>query len=130
MLPLYDSIPTRRFPVVTVALIAANAAVWLLYQVPSLERSVYDLGFIPCEVDGACADQGLVWPINVFTSMFSHGSWAHILGNLLLPIAVGKEHNRHPIAAARILQQAELLTGEFCSVILSPAALAPWNGLE
>jgi membrane associated rhomboid family serine protease len=83
VLPLHDNIPTRRFPVVTVALIAANAAVWLLYQVPSLDRSVYDLGFIPCEVDGDCADQGFVWPINVFTSMFAHGSWMHILGNLL-----------------------------------------------
>ena len=83
MLPLHDNIPTRRFPVVTVALIVANAAVWLLYQVPNLERSVYDLGFIPCEVDGGCADQGFVWPINVFTSMFAHGSWMHLVGNLL-----------------------------------------------
>jgi hypothetical protein len=83
VLPLHDNIPTRRFPVVTVALIAANAAVWLLYQVPNLDRSVSDLGFIPCEVDGACADQGFVWPLNVFTSMFAHGSWMHILGNLL-----------------------------------------------
>jgi membrane associated rhomboid family serine protease len=83
LLPLYDNIPTRRFPVVTVALIAANAAVWLLYQVPDLERSVFDIGFIPCEVDGDCANVGFVWPVNVFTSMFAHGSWAHILGNML-----------------------------------------------
>jgi membrane associated rhomboid family serine protease len=83
VIPLYDRVPSRRFPFVTVALIAANAAVWLLYQVPDLEESVYQLGFIPCEVDGDCANQGLPWPVNVFTSMFSHGSWAHIIGNLL-----------------------------------------------
>jgi membrane associated rhomboid family serine protease len=29
MLPLFDNIPTRRFPLVTYALIAANFAVWL-----------------------------------------------------------------------------------------------------
>jgi len=83
VIPLYDRVPSRRFPLVTVALIAANAAVWLLYQVPDLVGSVYQLGFIPCEVEGDCANQGLAWPLNVFTSMFSHGSWAHILGNLL-----------------------------------------------
>ena len=83
MLPLYDNIPTRKFPIVTVALIAANAAVWLLYQVPDLEDSVYRLGFIPCEADGSCDGVGYSWPVNVFTSMFAHGSWAHIIGNML-----------------------------------------------
>jgi rhomboid family protein len=83
MIPLYDSVPTRRFPVVTVGLILANAAVWLLYQVPQLDESVLELGFIPCEVDGGCANVGLSWPLNVFTSMFAHGGWAHIIGNML-----------------------------------------------
>ena len=83
MLPLRDNIPTRRVPVVTYALIAANAAVWILYQLPNLERSVYDIGFIPCEADGSCSDVGLVWPLNVLTSMFAHGGWLHLLGNLL-----------------------------------------------
>jgi hypothetical protein len=32
MLPLSDGVPARRFPVVTVLLIAANFAVWLLYE--------------------------------------------------------------------------------------------------
>jgi membrane associated rhomboid family serine protease len=83
VIPLYDNVPARRFPLMTIALIAANAAVWLFYQVPALESSVYELGFIPCEVEDSCPDQGLPWPVNVFTSMFSHGSWAHIIGNLL-----------------------------------------------
>jgi hypothetical protein len=83
VLPLRDNVPTRRFPVVTVALIAANAAVWLLYQVPDLEGSVYELGFIPCELDGSCADQGFSWPVNILASAFAHGGWAHIIGNML-----------------------------------------------
>jgi membrane associated rhomboid family serine protease len=83
MIPLYDTIPARRFPFVTIAIIVANAAVWLFYQVPDLEGSVYQLGFIPCEVEDTCPNQGLVWPANVFTAMFAHGGWAHILGNLL-----------------------------------------------
>ena len=83
MLPLYDNLPTRRFPFVTVALIAANAAVWILYQMPELEESVYQIGFIPCEADGSCANEGYSWPLNVLTSMFAHGSWTHIVGNML-----------------------------------------------
>jgi membrane associated rhomboid family serine protease len=83
VIPLYDNVPTRRFPLVTVALIAANSAVWLLYQVPQLEESVYKLGFIPCEVDGTCENVGFSWPVNVLTSTFTHGSWAHIIGNML-----------------------------------------------
>jgi len=83
MIPLYDNLPTRRFPYVTVALIAVNAAVWLLYQVPELDESVYDLGFIPCEADGSCDGVGYSWPLNVLTSMFAHGSWVHIIGNML-----------------------------------------------
>jgi membrane associated rhomboid family serine protease len=83
VLPLRDNVPTRRFPVVTVALIAANAAVWILYQVPELEESVFRLGFLPCEPEGTCDNVGYSWPANVFTSMFAHASWFHVIGNML-----------------------------------------------
>jgi hypothetical protein len=83
VLPLYDNIPTRTFPLVTVTLIAVNAAVWLLYQVPNLEESVFRVGYIPCEAEGTCANVGYSWPVNVLTSMFAHGDWLHIIGNML-----------------------------------------------
>ena len=83
MLPLRDNVPTRRFAFVTYALIAANALVWIFYQVPGLEASVVDLGFYPCEAEGSCEEVGYSWPLNAFTSMFAHGSWAHIIGNML-----------------------------------------------
>jgi membrane associated rhomboid family serine protease len=83
VLPLYDNIRTRRFPFVTVALIAINAAVWFFYQVPDLEDSVYELGFLPCEPENTCDGVGYSWPANVLTSMFAHGSWAHVIGNML-----------------------------------------------
>ena len=40
MIPLKDNVPTRSFPFVTVALIAANFYVWIFYQLPHLNRSV------------------------------------------------------------------------------------------
>jgi membrane associated rhomboid family serine protease len=83
MLPLRDNVPTRTFPVVTVALIAINVAVWLFYQLPNLDRSVHDLAFHPCEVNGSCAQIDKGWPLTALTSMFMHGSWLHIGGNML-----------------------------------------------
>src|SRR5256885_9789416 len=83
MLPIKDNVPTRTFPVVTVTLIAINVAVWLFYQLPNLDRSVHDLAFHPCEVNGSCAQIDKGWPLTALTSMFMHGSWLHIGGNML-----------------------------------------------
>ena len=83
MLPIRDNVPTRTFPVVTVTLIAINVAVWLLYQLPNLDRSVHDLAFHPCEVNGSCRQIDKGWPLTAITSMFMHGSWLHLGGNML-----------------------------------------------
>jgi rhomboid family protein len=83
VLPLRDNVPTRRFPVVTVALIAANFAVWILYELPNLNRSVLDSGYFPCEPVNECVAPGNPWWVDAFTSMFMHGGWEHILGNML-----------------------------------------------
>ena len=83
MLPIRDNVPGRSFPFVTVALIAANVAVFVLYQLPHLERSVVDYGFLPCRVDGTCPGLGSSWLLTAFTSMFMHGGWDHLLGNML-----------------------------------------------
>ena len=92
MLPLRDNVPTRSFPVVTVVLIAANAAVWL-WEITgtSLDHDVFKYGYYPCTVQGPCLPPpdpslpagALSWWDGTFTSMFMHGSWAHILGNML-----------------------------------------------
>jgi membrane associated rhomboid family serine protease len=83
VLPLRDNVPTRSRPVVTWALIAANVLVWVLYQLPDLERSVDELAYHPCEVEGSCPTIGQGWMVTALTSMFMHGSWAHLLGNML-----------------------------------------------
>jgi membrane associated rhomboid family serine protease len=84
VLPLRDLNPTRTRPTVTVALIAANLAVWILYELPTgLEAAVNDFGLHPCEIDGSCREVGHGWIVTSFTSMFMHGGWAHVLGNML-----------------------------------------------
>ncbi|HLB03455.1 MAG TPA: rhomboid family intramembrane serine protease [Gaiellaceae bacterium] len=84
MLPLRDSNPTVRAPIVTVAIIVADFAVWIGYELQTgLAASVDELGYHPCEVDSSCGQIGSDWPVTAFTSMFMHGSWAHIIGNML-----------------------------------------------
>jgi membrane associated rhomboid family serine protease len=83
VLPLRDNVPTRSFPLVTVALIAVNILVWVFYELPDLNGSVNSLAFHPCEVDGSCQVVGHGWLLTVVTSMFMHGSWSHLLGNML-----------------------------------------------
>jgi len=89
MLPLSDGLHPRRFPIVTVSLIAANFAVWLLYELPHLNSAVYHSSFYPCAVDNACRAPE-PWGVSWLTSMFMHGSWSHILGNMLFLAIFGK----------------------------------------
>jgi membrane associated rhomboid family serine protease len=100
MFPYRDDNPTLETPVVTMLLIAANAAVWILVQGtgqdPMLARSVCQLGLIPAEYLGRVApgtsiplSPGQVCVLGIdqhwytpLSSMFLHGSWLHIIGNM------------------------------------------------
>jgi membrane associated rhomboid family serine protease len=89
MLPLSDGLPTRRFPFVNVAIIVANFAVWLFYELPHLNSSVFHASFYPCTVNGSCHGPES-WGVSWITAMFLHGSWSHILGNMLFLAVFGK----------------------------------------
>jgi membrane associated rhomboid family serine protease len=85
VLPLFDNVPTRRFPLVTYALIATNLAVWA-WELGSRGTRIDDYAFYPCAVSGPClgpARDHLVWPEGALASMFLHASWLHVLGNML-----------------------------------------------
>jgi membrane associated rhomboid family serine protease len=89
MFPLSDGVHARRFPFVNVALIVANFAVWILYELPHLNSSIYHASFYPCTVDNACHGPE-PWGVSWITAMFMHGSWDHILGNMLFLAVFGK----------------------------------------
>jgi membrane associated rhomboid family serine protease len=89
VLPLSDGLRARRFPIVNVALIVANFAVWVFYELPHLRSAVLHASFYPCTVNHTC--QGPEpWGVSWITSMFLHGSWDHILGNMLFLAVFGK----------------------------------------
>lgn len=83
MIPIRDGIPTRRTPVVTYLLIAANVIVFLwMFSLPeaSLESMVNKYAMIPAYfADGATLSDMMT----IFTSMFMHAGLAHIAGNMI-----------------------------------------------
>jgi membrane associated rhomboid family serine protease len=88
VLPLRDNVPTRTFPLVTVLLIAANVIVWFWEYRTGVNKEVAHYGYYPCTVDGSCVASlvpraHLPWFEGAFSSMFLHGGWVHIAGNML-----------------------------------------------
>ncbi|MGB2875401.1 MAG: rhomboid family intramembrane serine protease [Gaiellaceae bacterium] len=88
MIPLKDNVPTRSFPLVTIGLIAANVIVWIWEWRTGVNREVFHYGYYPCTIDHKCLatvvpSDRLPWYEGAFTSMFMHGSWIHIGGNML-----------------------------------------------
>jgi membrane associated rhomboid family serine protease len=89
LIPFRDDIPTRSFPVLVVGIIAANVAVFAhIAAMPHQEQQqvFYSLAAIPAELlSGRGIGASTIRPVwlTLFTSMFMHGSWMHLLGNML-----------------------------------------------
>lgn len=89
MIPLHDDNPTSIFPIVTIVFIVMCAFVffWELSLGPSIEQAFFTYGAIPAVVIGGHylppqIDAIPAW-MTVFTSMFMHGGWMHLIGNML-----------------------------------------------
>lgn len=89
MIPLRDNIPSRRFPVMNVALILITVFVFL-YELslsqPALQELFLRLGVVPSRVSAVFPSfSPMVWgdyrPL--VTAMFLHGGWMHIIGNMV-----------------------------------------------
>jgi membrane associated rhomboid family serine protease len=100
MIPYRDENETQRPAIVTATIIGLNALAWLFVQGAGAEfplaKSVCELGLIPAEIT-ASVPVGTAFPMgrglicttdpgrqfsHVLTSMFLHGSWMHLIGNM------------------------------------------------
>jgi len=100
MFPIRDDNPSFSTPYATYAIIGLNVLMWVVVQgmgtEPLLSRSICGLGLIPGEVlqtlpagtrvglgpEAACVLGGTSSWYTVLTSMFLHGGWLHIVGNM------------------------------------------------
>ena len=89
MIPLRDDNPSSIAPVVTIGLIVACVLMflWELSFGASSQRVIYALGVVPASLLGrGDLPAELTWVppwATVFTSMFMHGGWMHLIGNML-----------------------------------------------
>lgn len=114
MLPLSDGMRARRFPIVTVALIAANLAVWILYELPDLDAAVRDASFYACDanVEDAFGRLG-------FLVLYVAGGFAATVTQTVITLLVSPEaDSRIPMLGASGAVSAVL--GAF--LVLSPHA--------
>jgi len=89
VIPIKDSPRARRFPFVNVAIIFANVAVFyaeLAMGPGRLEGFIYKFGLVPARlwaVDLSAPATLVAGVVPLFTAMFIHAGWVHIIGNLL-----------------------------------------------
>ena len=82
MIPIRDELKTHRTPIVNYLLIAVNVLVfiWMFLNQGRFESIVYEHGLIPASLlDGIQLSE----IVDIFTSMFMHGGWMHLAGNML-----------------------------------------------
>ena len=142
MFPLRDENPTTLSPLSTFGVIAACTAVWVFLQGAGFSEETYyssicNLGAIPAELTGSfnmntqqgpCPTGGLGWPA-LFTSMFSHGSWMHLIGNCWMRWSFG-DNIEDSMGHLRFLA-CFILTGLIAvgaHVFLSPDSSIPMVG--
>jgi len=95
-LPVADDAPRLRFPAMTVGLIAANSAAWLFELSHGVSLATLDYGLIPSwflrgiregqlvlpRLGPVVLHQEVPYPWTILTSLFMHGSWLHVIGNM------------------------------------------------
>lgn len=83
MIPISDELPSRRVPLVTWGLIAVNILIffWELLLGPNLDQFFMMGGAVPAFITNPAR---YPWaPLTLLTSMFLHGGWMHLIGNML-----------------------------------------------
>ena len=84
MLPIRDANPASRFPIVTVGLIVINF-LFFFYELTLIaagrfDQAIYQMALVPYQVTHTFNGADIV---DLFRSMFLHGGWMHLLGNML-----------------------------------------------
>ena len=130
MLPLKDLNPTRRIPVITYALIAVNVLVFLWEQsIPlnELEGLFMRLSVVPTFVlqDPLSLDTLL----DFVRSMFFHGGWAHLMGNMLYLWLFGDNlEDRMGVVLYLFLYFLGGFVASLTQIIVNPNSLVPMIG--
>ena len=128
MFPLYDTARSRKFPLINLLLIGANAFAFFLElgMTPGeLEAFIFANGLIPAQLLG---NPPAEW-MTIFTSMFLHGGWFHIISNMWVLYIFGD--NIEARMGAMVYFVFYLLSGvaaAFLQTVVDPASQVPMIG--
>jgi len=84
MIPLYDENPRRRIPIVTYLIIAVNVIVFIWELTVGIDYAALKYGFIPAEFTANYIEVD-----KIFTCMFLHGGFLHLIGNMVFLFVFG-----------------------------------------
>ena len=147
MFPLRDDNPTRHTPVAVMAIIALNALAWFSAQGLgsdyALAESLCRHALVPGDLLGlvdpghriavgpnlVCQLDGVSNPVTLLTSMFLHGGWFHLLGNLWFLWVFG-DNIEDIMGPVRFIGFYILcgLAAAFAQIVTDPASAVPMVG--
>ncbi|MEM9624523.1 MAG: rhomboid family intramembrane serine protease [Pseudomonadota bacterium] len=147
MFPIRDENPTLRMPIATYVIIGMNIVVWAVVQGfgtdPALAKSFCQYALVPGDLLNSVS-AGTLFPVSetlacritadqpvasLFSSMFMHGSWMHIAGNMLFLWVFGDnvEDIMGPLRFALFYVLCGLAAA-FAQIITDPASTIPMVG--
>jgi membrane associated rhomboid family serine protease len=136
MLPVRDDQPRFSTPYVTYFLIALNLVIFLFEAAltpQSFKILLFQLGMVPANITTFLSGEGRLGLVAVFlpalTSMFLHGSWMHVIGNMWFLWIFGdniEDYLGHFKYLAFYLVSG--LAAAFAQVILNPNSRVPTVG--
>ncbi|MFL6624753.1 MAG: rhomboid family intramembrane serine protease [Sulfurifustis sp.] len=133
MIPVGDNVPRRCDPIVNWCLIIANVVVFFieLAQGPDVEAFVYRWAVVPAVLTGQVGAAADAPPpvVTVFSAMFLHAGWGHLLGNMLFLWIFG-DNVEDAMGQVRYLVFYLLcgVVATFAFVALAPGTTAPSLG--
>jgi membrane associated rhomboid family serine protease len=141
-IPLRDDNPRHGFPAMTVALIAASCLAWLFELQHGVALATLDYGLIPSWLLGGIREGLIELPIGtarlrqevpvpwtILTSMFMHGGWMHVIGNMWFLWVFG-DNVEEALGRGRFLIFYLLcgLAAALAQVLVTPSSALPMVG--
>jgi len=134
MIPLRDANPTYRFPIVNYGLIGVNVLAFLFelsLEPEVLDRFIRTFGVVPARLTSAMEmyNVDVILFISPFTSMFLHGGFMHLIGNMwFLHIFGDNVEDRLGHTRYIIFYTFSGLAAAFTQVIINPSSQIPMVG--
>jgi len=133
MIPLRDTIPSRTVPFVNYVLIGLNALVFLfeLSLGESLNTFIQEFGVVPVRLAASFSTYnvtpGAILPL--FSSLFLHGGWMHLIGNMLFLYIFGDNvEDRFGHFRYVIFYIVSGICAALTQVLISPSSEIPMVG--